>query len=37
MLPSNSGMQRLAAKSGFDFDRLSDPQMVVAVKDLRAT
>jgi acetyltransferase len=33
MLPNNAGMQHLAARTSFVFDRLSDPQMVVAVKE----
>jgi acetyltransferase len=37
MVAENLGMQRIAAKAGFLLDRVSDPRMVVATKELAAT
>jgi hypothetical protein len=34
MLAENLGMQRIAAKAGFLLDRVSDPRMVVATREL---
>ena len=36
MLAENLGMQRIAAKAGFLLDRVSDPRMVVATRELTA-
>jgi acetyltransferase len=37
MVAENLGMQRIAAKAGFALDRVSDPRMVVATKELAST
>ena len=34
MLAENFGMQRIAAKLGFRFDRAEDPQLILATKDI---
>jgi acetyltransferase len=36
MVAENFGMQKIAAKAGFMLDRVSDPRMVVATKELAA-